>query len=323
MTYPFEGFPHVLEAQQFSESFLLELFQTAEAMRLRPTDFSHLLAERQVIIAFGEKSTRTFTSFDLAAKRLGAVVAGSQSMDITSSVAKGESFDDTIRNLLAYGPDFLIVRWPTEGSVARAAELAGQQCAVINAGDGPGQHPTQALLDLYTIWRHYKSFDRPIVVGMVGDLQRGRTTHSLTYLMAKLFPSISFYFISPASCRMKPEIIDYLKRHQRRFEEVTQPRLSELADRCDVLYITRPQLNLEPDIAKQERLLREYQDFILTPEVVERMKPEAMIMHPLPRTFELPVVVDCDPRAKYFEQAGNGLWLRMALLASIDRGRRG
>lgn len=320
MPYPFEGFPHMLEAQQFSGEFAIELFGSAEAMRLHPESFSQVLKDLLAIIAFGERSTRTFTSFDISAKRLGAIVSGSQSMNITSSVAKGESFDDTIRNLLEYDPSFLIIRWPEEGSLARAAELAGQRCSIINAGDGPGQHPTQALLDLYTIWRHYKTFNRPLIVGMVGDLLRGRTTHSLTYLMAKLFPTISFYFISPESCRMKPEITEYLDRHQRQYEVVTEPRLRELAPLCDVLYMTRPQLNLETNELKKKKLLEEYQHFILHPDIVREMNPNAIIMHPLPRTFELPVEVDLDPRAKYFEQAGNGLWIRMALLERINHG---
>lgn len=317
----FEGFPHLLEAQQCSKEYVLKLFTTAEAMRLSPEEFAKVLEGLLVIIAFGEKSTRTFTSFDIAAKRLGALVSGSQSMDVTSSIAKGESFDDTMRNLLEYGPDYLIIRWPKEGSVARAAELAGSRCSVINAGDGPGQHPTQALLDLYTIWRQFKTFDRQIVVGMVGDLERGRTTHSLTYLMAKLFPDISFFFISPESCQMKPEIIAYLERHQRRFLTVTQPKLYELADAFDVLYVTRPQLNLEPDTAKHAQIIQAYQPYILTPDVVERMKPEAIILHPLPRTFELPDETLADPRVQCFEQAGNGLWIRMALLESIHHGQ--
>lgn len=320
---PFEGFPHVLESQQFSKEFIEELFQVADAMRLAPEAFDQVLKDILAIIAFGEVSTRTFTSFDISAKRLGAIVSGNQSMNVTSSVAKGESFDDTIRNLLEYGPQYLIIRWPKEGSVARAAELAGDRCVVINAGDGPGQHPTQALLDLYTIWRHFKTFDRPIVIGFVGDNARSRTSISLTYLMAKLFPEVSFFFISPESCRMKPEIIDYLKRHQRKFTEVTQPKLYELADAFDVLYITRPQLNLEPNQLKHEDIIREYQKFILTPDVVERMKPEAIVMHPLPRTFEVPDETMLDPRIKFFEQAGNGLWIRMALLERIHHARTG
>lgn len=319
---PYDRFPHVLEAQQFSESFLLELFDRADAMRANPSSFSTVLRNQLVIIAFGEVSTRTFTSFDIAAKRLGAVVTGNQSMNVTSSVVKGESFDDTIRNLLEYGPDYLVVRWPHEASVARAAELAGPSCAVINAGDGPGQHPTQALLDLYTIWRHFKRFDRPIVVGMVGDLKRGRTSNALTYLMAKLFPKISFFFISPESCRMKPEIIDYLNRHQRHYAEVTQPKLYDLAEAFDVLYMTRPQLNLEPDPTVQAQMLQEYRQFVLTPDVLDRMKTDAIVLHPLPRNFEIPDESLTDHRVQCFPQAGNGLWIRMALLERIHAGRQ-
>lgn len=319
----FDHFPHVIESQQFSRPFLEELFSTAEAMRQHPRAFAKVLDGQLVSIDFGEVSTRTFKSFDIAAKRLGAMVSGTQAMDKLSSVVKGESYHDTVLTLDSYEPDFLIMRWPVEKSLELAATLVHPRCAVINAGDGPGQHPTQALLDLYTIWRQFQSFDRPIVVAMVGDLLRGRTVHSLTYLMAKVFPQISFFFISPESCMMKPEIIEYLIRHQRHHVQVTKPKLFELAEAFDVLYMTRPQLNLEPDVSVQEQLRKEYRDYILTTEIVVRMKPEAIILHPLPRNEEIQFEVDADPRARYFQQTGNGMWIRMALLERIHHARYG
>lgn len=320
---PFEGFPHVIESQQFSRQFVEGLFPVAEAMRKHPQAYAKTLDGVVVCVDFGEVSTRTFKSFDIGAKRLGAIVSGTQAMDKLSSVVKGESFADTVRTIDSYEPNFLVMRWPVEGSLAQAAALVHPRCSVINAGDGPGQHPTQALLDLYTIWRQFRSFDRPIVVGMVGDLQRGRTVHSLTYLMAKVFPQISFVFISPESCKMKPEIIRYLDRHQRHYIEVTKPKLYELAEAVDVLYMTRPQLNLEPDVSVQEQLRREYREFILTAEIADRMKSQAIILHPLPRNEEIQPEVDQNPRARYFEQAGNGMWIRMALLERIHHARTG
>ncbi len=320
-SFPFDGFPHVLESQQFTIPNLMELFHVADAIRSRPEKYRDVLHGREMVVAFSQPSLRTFTSSIRAAQRLGANVLAFENAKEFSSVAKGESLEDSVRILVGYGTDYFIIRWHTEGSVAKAAAVAGPDHPVINAGDGPGQHPTQALLDAYTIWREFKHFDRPLVVGMVGDLQRGRTVHSLTYLLGKLFPNVSFFFISPESAPMKPEIIDYLKRHERRFVEVKQPRLYDLADAFDILYMTRPQTDQEDDPGARAQLIAEYQQFILTPEVAERMKPEAIIMHPLPRTFELPPEIDQDPRARYFPQAQNGLWLRMALLERIEDAR--
>lgn len=319
----FDGFPHVLESQQFSVRFLEELFSVADAIRSRPEQYFGRLINQTVAILFDQPSSRTFASFLLAAQRLGATVVPMEHMARFSSVTKGESLEDTIRMFLQYQTNYFIIRWDEEGSVARAAAVAGPEHPVINAGDGPGQHPTQALLDVYTIWRENHDLDRPIVVGLVGDLRRGRTVHSLVYLLGKLFPNISFFFISPESAPMKPEILQYLDRHERRYCQVTSPRLLECASTFDVLYMTRPQLNLEDDEETREQLIREYRPLILDHEIAEEMKPEAIILHPLPRTFELPVEVDANPRARYFEQMGNGLWLRMALLERIQNARVG
>ncbi len=317
MPYPYDGFPHVLEAQQFSETFLQSLFRVAEAIRSRPEAFQGILLGRTVGLLFAQPSSRTFHSFELAAKQLGATVIGSQHMTQFSSVAKGESLEDTVRTFLQYDINYFVIRWDTEGSVARAAAIVGPERPVINAGDGMGQHPTQALLDVYTIWREFKDLDRPIVVAIIGDLKRGRTAHSLAYLLGKVFPQVSFFFISPESCRMKPEIIDYLCRHNRHFAEIVKPQLYDLAHAFDVVYVTRPQLEYE-DGPGQERLTVDYQPFILTAEIADLMKPEAIILHPLPRTFELPVEVDANPRARYFEQMGNGFALRRALFERIN-----
>lgn len=318
---PFEGFPHVIQSQQFSISFLLELFRVANAIRSRPESYFGRLINRTVAILFDQPSSRTFASFVLACQRLGASVVPMEHMARFSSVAKGESLEDTVRMFLEYDVDYFIIRWHEEGSVARAAEVAGPEHPVINAGDGPGQHPTQALLDTYTIWREFYDLDRPIVVGIVGDLLNGRTAHSLAYLLGKLFPNVSFFFISPESARMKPAVIEYLHRHSRHLQEVTKPRLFELANAFDVLYMTRPQLEYHDDDEQRTALIELYKPFVLTPDIVEEMKPDAIILHPLPRTFELPAEIDTNPRARYFQQMGNGLWLRMALLERIENAR--
>ena len=316
MQPPFDGFPHVIASQQFNKPFLRELFGAAQAMQQHPEPFRRILDQHLVIIAYGEVSTRTFTSFDVAAKRLGAIVSGSQSMNVTSSMVKGESFDDTVRTLLEYSPSYMIMRWPHEGSLARAAELAGNRCCVINAGDGPGQHPTQALLDLHTIWLEHQTLDTPYTVAVVGDLKRGRTAHSLVYLLAKFAPT-RFFFVSPPSGQMKPEILEYLDRHDIGYDVITVPRLEDIAPDVDVWYMTRPQLNLEADPVERDRMLTESQPFGLTTQIMAKAKSTAIILHPLPRTAELPTELDSDPRARYFSQAGNGLWLRMALLERL------
>jgi len=314
----YEDFPHILDTRQFPLSFIERLGRTANAIRTDPSRFRKVLRGKKVVVLFSQPSLRTFESSIEAAEMLGARVHAFENAAEFSSIKKGETIKDTIRILKHYNSDFFIIRWHTEGSVHAAADVAGLSHPVINAGDGPGQHPTQALLDEYTIRREFKSFDRPLVIGMVGDLLRGRTTHSLTYLLGKLYPNVSFFFISPDSARMKPEIIDYLKRHQRRYVEVPSARLDQYAAACDVLYMTRPQTDQEDDPEARARLIAEYQSFILTPEIVATMKPESIIMHPLPRTFELPEEIDDDPRARYFEQAENGLWVRMALLTEIQ-----
>lgn len=318
MSYPFEGFPHVLDTRQFSADFLSSLFGMADAIRSRPENYQGVLAGREVNVIFSRPSLRTFASSIKAAQRLGARVLAFENAEQFSSIAKGESLEDTLRVLRDLGTNYFIIRWHTEGSLQRAAEVCGNECPVINAGDGPGQHPTQALLDVYTITRELKTMDQPLVVVMVGDLHRGRTTHSLTYLLGKLYPNVSFIFISPPSAKMKPEIIDYLNRHHLHYVEVTTARLEDYAPVADVLYMTRPQTDQEDDPAARERLIAEYKPFILTPEIVSTMKPESIILHPLPRTFELPTDVDHDPRARYFQQAQNGLWVRMALLERIQ-----
>jgi len=321
---PFTGFPHILETQQFPVEFLIRLFTLADAIRSRPEAHRGRLANRIVFIAFNQESTRTFFSFQLAATLLDAIVIANQQMGKTSSVAKGESFRGTIKTLREYNPHYLVVRWDTEESVAQAAEILGPGCPVINGGNGPGQHPTQAMLDLYTLWRRYKDdLNRELTVAIVGDLERGRTTHSLAYLIGKLFPNVRLIFISPKSAQMKPEVLEYLKRHEHPFTICTDSYLGEVTPTCDVVYMTRPQLNLEDDEEKQRLLIEEYRPLILTPDVVQTMKPDAMILHPLPQSFELPEEIDDDPRAWYYQQAGNGLPLRMSIFEILEGMRPG
>lgn len=315
---PFKDFPHVLESQQFEPEHLTSLFEVAEAIRSAPHRFQGVLVGRKVALLFSQPSSRTRGSFQLAAELLGASVHVQEHMAAYSSVVKGESLEDTIRTFMQYGMQYFIVRWDTEGSVAKAAEVAGLDHPVINAGDGPGQHPTQALLDVYTVWKEFKSLDRPLVVGIIGDLENSRTVHSLVYLLSK-FEGVGYFFISPPETRMKPGIIDHLKEHNRHFVEVTTPRLLDIADAFDVLYVTRPQKEYQAnDPQAQQCFLEQFKQYIVDAEIAEAMKETAIIMHPFPRNFELAEDVDQNPRARYFQQIQNGLWLRAALLDRIE-----
>lgn len=317
----FEGFPHVLRAQQFDPADLTKLFRRAEEIRKDPSAVHDVLKGQRVAVLFEEPSTRTFHSFLTAAEMLGVSVRPEQHSAKYSSEAKGETIEDTIRTFQRYGFKYFILRRTLEGSVERAAHAAGDRCPVINAGDGTGQHPTQALLDAYTIWRHFGRLDEPLHIGMVGDLKNGRTVHSLVYLLAK-YDDVRFTFNSPESHRMKPGIIEYLTKHGRTFTERFGGDLCELVSNVSVLYVTRPQLEREEDEAGVAALIESYRDFIVTKSVAEAMPLPSIIMHPMPRTFELPEEVNDDPRARYFDQVENGLWIRMALLAAIAEGLR-
>jgi len=324
---PFSGFPHVLEAQQFEPEHLISMFEMADAIRSAPERFQGIMSGITAAILFAEPSTRTRSSFEFAARRLGAEVFVAEHMKVFSSVAKGESIEDTIRTFLQYRVHdnycfYFIIRWHEEGGVAKAARVAGPDHPVINAGDGSGQHPTQALLDLYTIYREWHDLNRPLTVMMVGDLKDGRTVHSLTYLLAK-FPNVRFVFISPGSSRMKEGIISHLESHHRQYVEYYDQRLSEITarEKPDVLYVTRAQLERR-DQAAQAQLREEYKKYVISNQVLEHLPASAIIMHPLPRGPELPEDVDRDVSARYFSQMGNGLWLRMALLERIESIRK-
>jgi len=319
---PFEGFPHVLEAQQFEPDTLESLFTVADAIRSSPDNFRGTLAGRKVALLFAQPSSRTRGSFQIAAEMLGAHVHVEEHMAAFSSVVKGESLEDTVRTFARYGMQYFIIRWNAEGSVARAAAVAGPTIPVINAGDGPGQHPTQALLDLYTIWQEFGAFTVPFPVCFVGDLANSRTVHSLVYLLAK-YELVQFRFVSPQSARMKPGIIEHLGRHGRIFEEHFEDGmpLAEAAFRSNMLYVTRPQLEYQDSDAGRQQLVEQYQQFIVTSKVAHGMSQGSIILHPLPRNFELPEEVDANPRARYFDQVENGLWLRMALLERIENER--
>jgi len=264
-----------------------------------------LLADRLVAVIFLEPSTRTRLSFETAIQRLGAhpiTVADPKS----SSASKGESLTDTARTVEGY-VDCIVMRQPETGGAKRVADAVA--IPVINGGDGSGQHPTQALLDLYTIQKEKGTLEG-LTVAMVGDLKYGRTVHSLSYALAPFSPK--YVYCTPAELKMPEAITRDVRARGIPVEETTDLRAA-LAQ-ADIVYMTRVQRERFEDPAQYERLKSGY---ILNRTLVEQGKPGLVVMHPLPRVDEIALDVDSLPGAAYFRQAHNGVYLRMALLAMV------
>ena len=300
---------HVIEAQQFDVESLEAIFTTAREMEQVVQHYgSNILNRRVMATLFYEPSTRTRLSFESAMARLGGAVLTTESAQEFSSAAKGETLEDTIRVVAGYS-DVIVLRHFESGASQRAAEVAG--IPVINAGDGAGQHPTQSLLDMYTIRREVGQIDS-ISIALVGDLANGRTVRSLCYLLAK-YKSPKIYFVAPSVVRMKEDIKDYLRRHDTDFEEVED--LHAVAREVDVIYQTRIQRERFGDRPHEYEQARG--KYIIDQTVLDCMRKESIVMHPLPRVDEIDTAVDGDPRAAYFRQAHNGLYVRMALLRML------
>ena len=301
---------HVIKAQQFDTDKLDELYRTALEMEQLVTKYggSDTLKGKVMATVFYEPSTRTRLSFESAMVRLGGRVISTENACDFSSNAKGETLEDTIRVISGYA-DVIVLRHFESGAAARASDIS--PVPVINAGDGPGQHPTQALLDMYTIWREFGRFEE-LSIAMVGDLANGRTVRSLCYLIAK-YPKIRIYFVAPPVVRMKDDIKQYLKRHNVHFSEETD--LHDVAGKADIVYMTRIQKERFSD--RSEEYYEAKGKYILDRSVLDCMKKDAVILHPLPRVDEIPIDVDSDPRARYFCQSRNGMFVRMALLHMI------
>jgi len=300
---------HVIEAQQFDRGTLLSLFELAAQME--PLARSGGCAEYPNSIMatlFYEPSTRTRFSFETAMHRLGGRVISTENAAEFSSVSKGETLEDTIRILNGYA-DVIVLRHHEVGSAARAAAVS--RVPVINAGDGAGQHPTQALLDLYTIQREIGHLDG-LRIAMVGDLAQGRTVRSLAYLLGK-FSDIRMWFVAPPLLKMKEDILDHLRERGVTYEE--EESLEKVLPQVDVVYQTRIQKERFGDrIADYEQCRGLY---VINQASLELMRPDAIVMHPLPRVGEIAPEVDRNPRAAYFRQAQNGLFVRMALLSLV------
>ena len=284
-----------------------ELIATAEDIIANPTKYQDACNHKLLAALFFEPSTRTRLSFEAAMHRLGGSVIGFSEAG-SSSTAKGESLSDTVQTVGCYA-DIIVMRHPKEGAPVVAARRAG--VPIINAGDGAHNHPTQTLTDLLTIWRSKHTFEG-LTIGLCGDLKFGRTVHSLVAAMAR-YTGIKFVFIAPEELRFPRYIIeDELDSRGIEYKEVAT--MEEVMPELDVLYMTRVQKERFFNEADYIRLKDTY---ILTPDKLEPAKKDMIVMHPLPRVNEISVTVDDDPRAAYFPQAKNGMFIRMALILKM------
>ncbi len=298
----------IVSVSQFSRENLEHIFGVAEEMRaiVKRVGSSDLLKGTVLACLFYEPSTRTSSSFIAAMSRLGGTVIPITQGVQFSSVSKGESLPDTIRTLESYA-DVIVIRHPEMGSAKIAADYA--QKPIINGGDGTGEHPTQALLDLFTIEEELGRIDG-LNIGMVGDLRYGRTVHSLSRLLCLY--DVQFNFVSPEILRLPLDVMNEIRKHGLPVTETYD--VSDIVPEVDVLYVTRVQKERFSDLAQYE----EVKDFyVITPELMEHAKEKMIVMHPLPRVGEISYGVDSDPRAAYFRQMENGMYIRMALLAAV------
>jgi len=293
---------NLLNSEQLSKNEIEEILQKAESfLNYRGDD----LKGKVLAALFYEPSTRTRLSFETAMHRLGGSVISVTDVG-ASSIAKGESLDDTARVVSRFA-DVIAVRHPDAGSAHIFAD--NSEVPVINAGDGAGQHPTQALLDMFTIQKEIGKFDGLKVV-MTGDLRYGRCPNSLAYMLANY--DVEFVFVSPPELKMKPEVKEFLDEKGIKFEE-TEDFKEGIKD-ADVLYCTRIQQERFADSQEYENLKDVY---ILNKKLVEELCPNAIIMHPLPRVHEISHDVDEMENAKYFKQVEYGVAVRMALLTLL------
>lgn len=297
----FEG-RDIVSIRDFSRDEIEYIMDTTRLMEPLTKRGSTMLQGRILATLFFEPSTRTRMSFESAMQKLGGDCI-SIAEARTSSLKKGESLADTVRTVENYA-DLLVIRHPLDGSARMAAEMAS--VPVINAGSGAEEHPTQALLDLYTIQREVGRIDG-LNIAFIGDLRYGRTVNSLAYALALYDTTI--HFISPESLRVRGEVIDEVSQKVK----ITEGReLNNVLSRIDVLYVTRIQKERIPDPEEYEKVKGIYR---ITTETLRNAKSNMIVMHPLPRVDEISPEVDMTPNAKYFKQTWYGLVTRMAVLA--------
>jgi len=298
----------ILSVAQFDREGLEYVFARAHEMRemVDRAGYSNLLKGYILTCLFYEPSTRTSASFIASMERLGgSVIPITQGVQF-SSVSKGETLADTIRTLEQYS-DVIVLRHPEVGSARIAADYS--TVPVINAGDGAGEHPSQALLDLFTIQQELGRIDG-LKIAMVGDLRFGRTVHSLTKLLTQY--DVSLRFVSPEILRLPLVLMNEVKDAGLNVRETHD--VADVIENADVLYVTRVQKERFNDLTQYEEVRNQYE---ITADLMQRAKEKMVVMHPLPRVGEIHYSVDSDPRAAYFRQVKNGMFIRMALLAMV------
>lgn len=298
----------IISIDQFEREDLEGIFDLSFDMEknFRVHGCTNLLSCKIMASLFFEPSTRTKFSFDSAMTRLGGEVISTTGVTY-SSMAKGETLEDTIKTVERYA-DVIVIRHAERGSAKIAADAAS--VPVINAGDGPGEHPTQALLDFYTIRKEMSGFPK-IKIALVGDLKYGRTIHSLVKLLSH-YKDIEFCLISPGELKLPKEYTDILL--DKKISYFESYNLEGAISDCDVFYMTRIQKERFGDPSEYEKLKGV---FVLDNNIMKKAKKNMIVMHPLPRVDEIKPEVDSDPRAKYFDQVENGVFVRMTLLALV------
>ena len=294
---------HLIESYNLTKEETERLLMVANNIENNPVMYRAIAKYKRLATLFYEPSTRTRLSFETAMQKLGGDVIGFPSADV-SSVSKGESVEDTIRVVQCYA-DIVAMRHPIAGTPRRASEYS--KIPIINAGDGSNEHPSQTLLDMYTIKQRLGRLDN-ITVGFCGDLKYGRTVHSLTQILNKYYSGIEFYFISPKELKIP---IEFLKENMR-YSEVSS--LEENIGKLDILYMTRIQ---QERFLSKEEYMKHNGVYILDEEKMKNAKEDMAVLHPFPRVNEITPEVDKDKRAAYFDQVQNGLYIRMALIMAL------
>jgi len=302
-TLKFQG-RDIISIEDFSREEITYILNNTKTMEPIATQGSDMLKGKILATLFFEPSTRTRLSFEAAMLKLGGSVIGFAEAEL-ASVKKGENLADTVRTVENYA-DVIALRHPLDGAAKLAAELA--KVPIINGGSGSEEHPTQALIDLYTMQKEKGKIDG-LKIALVGDLRYGRTVHSLAYALSLY--NIDLYLISPESLRMRREV---LRTIQNKIPVTEDSNLEKVIPQVDVLYVTRIQKERFPDPAEYAKVKGVYK---INLETLSTAKKDMMILHPLPRVDEIAPEVDKTPQARYFQQVWNGVVVRMALLALV------
>ena len=294
---------NLISCDQFTKENLKELFDLADVVRANPEKYMNALNGKVVTTLFFEPSTRTRLSFETAVVRLGGRLVSTENGKTNSSSTKGETLEDTIKVVTGY-TDAIIMRHSFNDAAERAAKVA--TVPVINAGSGKGEHPTQSLLDAYTIKREKGRLDN-LKIALLGDLINGRTIHSLIKLFSQ-YENIEFYALSKENLCLPEKYVKIIEDSGNKYFKCYS--FSELPKDVDIMYHTRIQAErCDEDLGKEE--------FVINKEILDQFSENTLVLHPLPRVDEISTDIDDDKRAKYFEQAHNGMWVRMALLLKI------